>query len=121
METYTYKILEIDESAHTMIVQYTPTDTSLNHILINLPIPTSIDSIDSHVNTYAPQDTWYRVKNPAYDLSSIVGKEKSINPQDYPISTPESSTVNVVVTPDDQLASVMARLEAEFFAEQGNT
>lgn len=117
METYTYKILGIDAATHTMLVQYTPTDAILSEISLNLSIPDSLDNIDAYVNTYAPQDTWYRVKNPAFNLNSIVGIEKAINPEDLPVNT----MTNVVTIPNDQLAAEMSRLEAEFFAEQGNS
>lgn len=100
-----------------MIVQYTPTDTILGEISLNLRIPDSLDNMDAHVNAYAPQDTWYRVKNPTFNLNSIVGIEKAINPEDIPKNT----TTTVVTIPSDQLAAEMARLEAEFFAEQGNS
>lgn len=114
METYTYKILEANDLTRTMVVEYISTDDSLSHISLNIPAPDSIDDLDSHVNKYAPQDTWAKIKNPSYNLSSIVGTESSVDPSTIIDTT---TTINVVNTQYE----IMSQLNDEFLAEQSNT
>ena len=110
METYTYKILEVDAMAHTMIVQYTPTDQSLSELNLNLPVPSSANNIDIHINMYAPQDTWSKLKNPSYELISLVGTESTIDPSD-PSLYPTNELATIVANYD-----TMKNEEAEFLA-----
>ena len=114
MEAYTYKILEANELTQTMTVQYTPTDTALSEINLNISAPASLDNIDAHVNTYAPQGVWYNIKNPTYQLASLVGAESVIDPSTYVETTTSSSVTGGVY-------ELMLQLNDEFLAEQSNT
>lgn len=114
MEAYTYKILEANELTHTITVQYTPTDTALSEINLNIPAPVSLDNIDAHVNAYAPQSVWYNIKNPSYQLASLVGAESTVDPATYvEIATAPTITGGVY--------ELMLQENNEFLAEQSNT
>jgi len=115
MEAYTYKILEVNELTHTMIVQYTPIDSTLSEISLNIPAPASLDNIEAHINTYAPQSTWYNIKNPNYQLSSLVGSENTVDPTLFA----ETSTTSTSIT--GGVYELMLQLNNEFLAEQSNT
>ena len=115
MESYSYKILDTNEFTHTMLVQYTPIDSTLGEINLNIPAPASLDNIEAHINTYAPQSTWYNVKNPNYQLSSLVGNENTVNPDLFVESNTASSSIAGGVY------ELMLQLNNEFLAEQSNT
>ena len=112
MENYTYKILSADPTTHTMIVEYIPDDSVLQSISLNIPAPDSLANIDEHVNTYAPQTTWYNIKNPNYDISSLSGIEKVIDPTQF---------VKQPTTIVNSQYEIMNKLNADFMAEQSNT
>jgi hypothetical protein len=114
MEAYTYKIIEANALTHTMTVQYTPSDTTLSDIALNIPAPESLDNIEAHINKYAPQSAWYNIKNPSYQLSSLVGAESIVDPSTYAEITTSSTITGGVY-------ELMVQLNNEFLAEQSNT
>jgi hypothetical protein len=115
MEAYSYKILDTNELTHTIVVQYTPIDTTLSEISLNIPAPVSLDNIEAHINTYAPQSTWYNIKNPSYQLSSLVGNENTVDPTLFVEPTTTSASITGGVY------ELMLQLNNEFLAEQSNT
>jgi hypothetical protein len=115
MEAYTYKIIEANALTHTMTVQYTPSDTTLSDIALNIPAPESLDNIEAHINKYAPQSAWYNIKNPSYQLSSLVGTENTVNPT----LLVEANVTSASIT--GGVYELMLQLNNEFLAEQSNT
>lgn len=60
-QEYTYKVISVAfESAH-MLVEYTPVDSGLTKVTLNLGILPGFDinDVDSYVDLFAPHDRWY--------------------------------------------------------------
>jgi hypothetical protein len=88
MEIYSYKILSVDNIAQTMVVEYTPTDTSLSKTTLNINVPNStILDITQYINEYAPQEQWEKQKSPI-NFSAQLGESVAVDPTTYMSSEP---------------------------------
>jgi hypothetical protein len=58
---YTYKIQQLFPEQGSMLVEYTPGNTSLMKISYNVPILIDFDINDmaTYLEKYAPHDRWY--------------------------------------------------------------
>jgi hypothetical protein len=58
---YTYAVQKLLPESGSMLVEYTPTDTTLTKITYNIPIRVEMDinDIAGWVDNFAPQDKWY--------------------------------------------------------------
>lgn len=58
---YTYKIQQLLPEQGSMLVEYTPTNTSFMKITYNIPILVDFDINDmgTYMEKFAPHDRWY--------------------------------------------------------------
>jgi len=58
---YTYTVQKLLPESGSMLVEFTPTDTTLTKIVYNIPIKVEMDinDIAGYIDIWAPQDKWY--------------------------------------------------------------
>jgi len=114
MQKYTYKIISVDSTQHTMVVKYTPDNLALSEYSFNINAPADMNNLDTYINNSAPQDRWSTELNPNLDLVNIVGQTGNIDPSSL-IFTTSMATVT------GGIYETMSQLNDEFLAEQSNT
>lgn len=81
---YTYKIEQLDIPNGTMVVKYTPSDTSLTSISYNIPVLFNEDGTQKplmdNIDHYAPNREWNAQKFLKENAEALINSTGTVNP-----------------------------------------